>query len=1716
MTVNATSPASSGPAGSHFEGQVGAHYLLSMLTGTEPRGLPGTSIDRIELQRAADGRPLDDVIVRAHVARGDPAVLEIQVKRGITFAPGDPVFRAVVGQIVEASRRSDFWTSRYELAIATARMSRKINGAYQDVLTWARQLGDAATFTGRIRRPGSANDDMRTFVRTFKSHLHDAGAPNDDETAWRLLRKLQILVFDFTALGSASEELAKERAVRVLHPDDTPRAGNLWTTLVELALQIAASGGDRTRDGLIEDLRPQSFRLAGERRYLSARATLAEASRAALADISDRVGEVMLTRHECVAAVHAALDGGRYVEIRGDAGVGKSGVLKHFAEQIAAEAQVVVLSPGRTTPKGWTAMRAVLGFDGTARDLLTDLAGDGGAVLFVDNLDFFDDEERRTVVDLVREAATVPGLAVIGTARRNFGVEEPNWLSPDALGRLGCAEPILIGELSEAEVEEMRHAAPRLAPLLADTHPARDVTRNLFRLARLASRPGDEPVPRTEVDMAEQWWQTADGRLDGNHRERARVLKALAEQALSRAEPLDVSDRPARAVDALVASETLRDLGNDRVAFRHDVLREWAIANLLHSEPTTIEHLPLDRPASAALARGVELASRMALERAVDGTRWQSLIQSLSREGTHGSWRRAALLALVRSEVSPELLIRASGLLLANRASMLRELIRIVMAVDVEPASKLFPAAGVDPAMIPASLNVPSAPSWHRLIRWLLSLGQALPAAAIPNVVDLFTAWSSGMLGHDPLTPLLMQWLYRWLTEIEAARDAETFRDRREPFGGELDYDRIGSLESDLRTGFLLFCNRTPALAVEYLRSLGQRRHNENVVRSILKFRGSLAQAAPAELAELTATALIPKRRPDERHHRRDFEEPFGFLDHEFLSASPAQGPFFELLTHSPQHGLSLIHRLVDHAISFYSRGREYGADAITISFPDGERAFPRKRSYAWSREGAGHYSATSALMALEAWAHRRIEAGETFDKVLVDVLGPPDSPAAYLLVAVDLLLSHWPKSREAAVPFLACPELLCIDRERHVHDNFEYPDIFGLKALQKEPVGAASIIGLKKRASRRLMLDQLLAQYAVFRPVELRQTLTALLRRAAERLGPPNEQSNLGDPAFMVVHALNLVDPNNWREVSVAPTDGTQGMGHRYVSPEAENRHLAALQEAAQDRLADANIQAALGLALEDPSRSSPKLAATAVEWAQSATATRKNEDADEDRMREHAVVSAAMIAMRDGDAELRVRHAEWARGVFAQALQAKEDPVHRVRSGLRFNPIAIAFVGMIHSLKDRAATGDVRALLEVAARDNPAAAHGFDVAALASIDERLPRAVLRCAFAACIQPSRDWDLPEEEVTARSERRRQRVRTAVGAELAWLADERPEHDWPAFPSEAARRRQRYLVLGGRGQQDTPAPQRLRPDEYADHQAAALWLSAARNLVDVVKRPWLRDVTRTYAAWTAAANGAGLDMYEEVVDPPSEWNDAYFDLLAHCLPGLALPEVGLLALAPISSLPDEPFFDVITRFLRSVDAVYFNDLGLQETIAISIRSALANRLMASSGWKRIGGSRSTSIEMHIGTAIAVLFFNDHGFAQSAKCYLLPKGVDRLDPFLPVLQRLVESGPSFFVAIVTLNLLEVSPRSTHLPLIVAAAKSWLESYPDDSDFWADLGIGRRVCVWIEEVRLQEPALLDTDKEVRFDLDQLLSALVSLGVPDARRLEEALARGSGSRA
>jgi hypothetical protein len=852
---------------------------------------------------------------------------------------------------------------------------------------------------------------------------------------------------------------------------------------------------------------------------------------------------------------------------------------------------------------------------------------------------------------------------------------------------------------------------------------------------------------------------------------------------------------------------------------------------------------------------------------------------------------------------------------------------------------------------------------------------------------------------------------------------------------------------------------------------------------------------------------LLPKDGEGDEDRRGPFRRPFGYADLDFVPASPAQGPFLELLVHAPEHGLPVIRKLVDHAVLFHTGGRDFGDNAMTVVFRDGSKVvFPWYRTYGWSRDlGSGPAVLASALMALEAYSHGRIEAGEPIDKVIADVIGAPNPPAAYLLVIVDLLLSHWPKSSVAAIPFLACPELLCLDRQRVGADNIEVPDIFGLKELQKEPIGLSNIDSLKARPSRRSTLDQFLDFYAREEFSEQREILADLLRRAAFRLGPPNAQMDLGDAEFMVVHAQNRIDPKNWRKVMVETENGP-AEDWEYVSPQAESDHLKPLQDESHERQANGRMQAAIRIALNNPARSSQAFGAAAVKWAQEVV-SKPSENETDKWMREEAIVTAAAIAARDGGADLITTHGKWIRETFDRAFSGKNDPVHRTRAGLQFNPIAIAFVGMVLLLRNRFAMEDVPILLEAAGDDNPAAAQGFVyvAAALASIDERLPRAVLRCAFAACIKPHREWGLSEKDYAARGEARRREVGPAIEAELAWLKGQRDEPGWPPFKRHPAHPRHGFTFGKGRRER---REEDTRPEFYTDHQAAALWLGQAASIFDVAKRPWLRDIVRAYSGWTSVANGSELEEGEDADRTPNEWNYAYFNLLAHCLPGLTTEQIDRVALTPILALPAEAFLDVMTLFLRSVDAVYFSDLGLQEAQAVHIRNALAQRLMKTRDWEWQRRERSTSISTRLGPAIAVLLFNEFNSFQPARCYLLEKGIDRLGPFLPVLAEVMEKGPFLFVATALLNLLEVSPRPEHLPLIVAAGKLWFASDPDDREFWIENAVGRRLCSVIEAILLLDPKLFPSDQPARKDIDALLAILVHLGLPEAHCVEKAL--------
>ena len=1548
---------------------------------------------------------------------------------------------------------------------------------------------------------------MRTFVETLRGHLQHFGAQHDDEIMWLVLRRFQILYFDFIAPGSTADSLARDRCADILHPETKDQATNFWDALILRAASIAADGGDVTQTSLTEHFRGR-FRFEGDHRYHLVCAAVAAASDMALEDVATTVLGVSLPRTKQIDAIRAAIATKlRFIEIRGEAGVGKSALLKRFALEVARESRVLAFAPGRVAPGGWEAMKARLGFGGSVDAFLRDLASDGGGWLFLDNLDFYTADERKTVNDLLRAAALVPGFVAVATARTRFGLEESSWLDGEALSALGKSKPVLVEPIEDDELEQLRYAEPRLFTLLAPDHPASAVTRNLYLLSRLLKLPEGKTVPRTEIEMATTWWKNSAGEgSDATARIRGRVLRDLGERALKGEITFDVSALDAPAIDALVAAETLSDFGNDRVAFRHDVLREWAIASVIANDASKLALLPLAVLGSPAQLRGIELAARIAVEETRDPAAWRQMLDAVSGAGAHAVWRRAVLLALIHSEAAQQSIVLMGDTLLADDAAVLRELIPIMTAVDVRPARD-FLDPDVDPAVIPEGFTIPSGPAWPHLVTWVLSQGSKLPDKALPEVVELFISWCSlGLcVRNDRLTPLVLTQFKIWLVDIENAKDWDDWRDRcaRAPaFNGAVDGEHLKRMETDMRAYLALLATRVPEVAKQYLTHVQALKRKEDIYGKLMKSRGTLAQAAPEELAAITLDYLRkPAGEEDDddgfARARRRIDGALARADKDFLPAAPSQGPFYDLLKNAPAIGLKLIRTLVDEVIAYYADGKEPDDDnVLLIEMPGGVRRFAWINTYLWSDQSY-YYSVTSALMALLVWAHERVESGDDVATVIADITGEGDAPAAYVLLAVHIIISHWPQSAAAAVPFVGCPELLSLDLQRPIHTAANGIDFLGFGRLSKEPANGPRLASLAQRISGRVSLDDVLGWYALLEGGDgERAALKAVLEAARQRLGDYQPGDDRGDPRLMAYLALNVIDPANWAEET---RDGVTG--RRYTPPAAEVAHFEPLQARVIANNTDLRYTTTINRVIDDTSKASTQNAEAIVAWAQK----QSTGNVELPEAIDQAMLGAAMIAMRDGTPELRVAKSAWAETQFARAYTRKPDVGGRMREGMVFNPAAIAFAGRMFAIRDKTPTrSDYERVLRMVVAD-AAAARGAAAAssAIDALDARLRPSILRVAFTAAVYFWHPWNTSDGVKRAADEEQKKIVEQAVIAELDWLTGRGAEPAWPTFNEGEiqGRGRHRGIRIGVPREPDPPLAREISR-RFVNHQAAALWLSALASRAEA-DRTWMTAIETTYAAWTYAANGAGLPE-DQQVEAPDEWNAAFFRVMTFNFCGKTIDAIEV-ALEPLFGLEDDAFFDLTEDILYKVDRMYFNESAITADTAVAIRKRFAERVAKSYSFQRLRTDKSTGVEIHLGPAVATVFFNLRGFNEPPRLYLPAAFIERTLPFIPVLQPLAEQAPGLFVALCAMNWVEAAPTTEHLPFVVGFATAAITARPDDKVFWSDHGIGARVCKWLTGRLDADGSSFAAAKPDRAAIDALLAKLVTIGIAEARRLE-----------
>ena len=936
----------------------------------------------------------------------------------------------------------------------------------------------------------------------------------------------------------------------------------------------------------------------------------------------------------------------------------------------------------------------------------------------------------------------------------------------------------------------------------------------------------------------------------------------------------------------------------------------------------------------------------------------------------------------------------------------------------------------------------------------------------------------------------------------------------------DLKIPHLNDVRDEIRITAFAFARLNPIAAEHYLSALDPDTARHHDMEAILRAPGTLPKAAPAAFVNFALSTLIEKEDPDDCYRTRHRFGPFDIHEHLFSPASPGQGPFFELLENAPVEGLRLIHGLVEHATQwrrnhYIEAGQPF--PRISIPFPGGTKSFEGDWSvYQWARSRTPSMIVASALMALEAWGHCQVEARRAFQEVLHEVLGPDGSSLAFVSVAVDLALSHWPEARDTAWPMVATPELLEFDDARL---DIDLTGVDRLLTLEQEPSAwPVKRADLDAESSRRNRLSDKIGYYVFHAKPELFEALRAALEEARDQI---RQRPDDGEDPIRGLHAtaeraVRMTYAEHWPFVKVTLADGSEAEVRQFQRDPEEQRRFDAEARRVDADMRHHNVRAKIQLALFDRAKSTPEIVAEGIEWAKVQPAASAEpepaEDDDQEKFNkewdQRAVIMAAALAARDYEAPDRDDVLAWVRPVL-QAAITEEGTEYSGNDQIQYNATAIGALGLVVLyLKEQDITTR-NTLLQLSSHRHPAVLKvlGSHFTDFARLDPQLPRSLIRIAIAGAIRPRRVHNDHHNRTNQLAYR--EKIAAAIVVEQQWLDGTiKDEPAWPQLPTWLSRPR-RGIRLGNWGIEEDDEPnEEPPPDHYVDERVLGPLVGHLIPLTVGELPPWVVDLAVHLMRWTDKANGPHGENDRERDNRPSTWNAHFFDFLG--ILSVALPHDAMVAmfLEPIIRFKDEAFHDVMATFLRGFDrAMQASDTKRPEN-PVAVRALLADRIRRSWNFKRIGREKGFTSEVHAGDALNAMFYQPPRFANNGRPSI-PDNWVGLDQTLPVLIELVAGAPSSgYLAGLFQNLVEPSPRAALLPFVVRAATAWCSAYGVDTNFWSEKNIGSRLCAWLERA-LADRVCVSVVPAAAQELGKCLDILIRSGIAQAREIEEQIA-------
>jgi hypothetical protein len=630
---NATTKQSSG-GGFQFENQAVAYVITHLLTRSSPFDPPGGIVEQVEVQRPATEWHLDDLLVtvRAHKCRHR---LAFSVRSNVQFSenrfPPDFI-RAAWEQLLHDSS-AVFDGGHDYLGLITAPVDNSLKSAVSELLGSARQQ-DPKSLAAQVGLPNRTNDTVRKLFRSAECPEDLAAKHGVEEgSSGRLLRRTVWSPFDFEDESSVQHARALELCQRLLRSGSADEAGNLWTSLKEVADRLRRFGGQIDLGRLVDEIRGR-YELRDFPDHVPDWQSLSDDTRSAVGRVRSTIGgTVTLPRLLEHAAVSQEFANKRAVILLGASGLGKSVVAKSQAEDAMREGRALWLDAGRLRARTFPEWRGYLGLRHSLDEIMRATPA-ATALLVLDGLDqLYGEADLATAAEFVRAARldteTSPWRVLITCTpeawdRVQADLASHGGLPPD-LGQVNVGPPIA------DELTAVWSAFPQLRPLRTRPHLAPILHRpKVLDLLATRASIGDGTAAVGESDLARWFWAHE---VDyGPHAAlRAAAALQLAQHFADKLVPDISASALSTAVetpnllglDELTESRVLRRV-EGRIAFDHDLYADWVRVRQLVDvdEAGQLSAFIAPRLSSPVWHRALRLYGIHLLEHSADLAQW--------------------------------------------------------------------------------------------------------------------------------------------------------------------------------------------------------------------------------------------------------------------------------------------------------------------------------------------------------------------------------------------------------------------------------------------------------------------------------------------------------------------------------------------------------------------------------------------------------------------------------------------------------------------------------------------------------------------------------------------------------------------------------------------------------------------------------------------------------------------------------------------------------------------------------------------------------------------------------------------------------------------------------------------------------------------------------------------------------------------------------------